>query len=75
MIDVTKRQGSVAMFLRLWMVLLVSYAIVQFAFNLLFFGWIDLRTAAWQELLAVPFGQSVVYWMITRRGRAARAPA
>ena len=63
------KRGSVGVFLRLWVVLLVSYAFVKFAFNMIFFGWIDLRTVAWQELLAVPFGQSIVYWIITRRAR------
>ncbi|MBI4516406.1 MAG: hypothetical protein HY699_11395 [Deltaproteobacteria bacterium] len=58
-------------FLRLWFVLFFSYLLIKFVFNLIVLDWIDLRRAALQELLVLPLGQSVVFWLITWRRRAA----
>ena len=53
-------------FLRLWFVLGFSYFTVKFVFNLLFVG-IDLRPVAFWEILVVPLGQAIAYWVVTRR--------
>jgi hypothetical protein len=64
-----KQYSSWGAFLRLWVVMLFSYLTIKFLFNLFVLGWIDLRRAAFQELLFLPLGQSVVFWMVTRRSR------
>jgi hypothetical protein len=56
-------------FLRLWFVLFLSYSTLKFTFNVVVAGFIDLRPVAFWELLALPFGQAIVFWLITR-GRA-----
>jgi hypothetical protein len=69
--QVQKRSPSaLAVFLRLWVVLFVSFCPIKIIFNLLVMGWIDLRPAAFQEVLLVPLAQAVVFWLITRRARA-----
>ena len=57
-------------FLRLWFVLLLSYSTLKIVFNVLVAGYIDLRPVFLWELLALPFGQAIVFWLI-KRGRAA----
>ena len=57
-------------FLRLWLVLAFSYVTIKFAFNLGIMGWIDIRPVAFLELALIPLGQSLVFWMITRRARS-----
>ncbi len=59
-------------FLRLWFLVFLSYAIIKFVFNLVVMGWIDLRWTALLELLCLPFGQTVVFWFVTRRVRRAQ---
>jgi len=56
-------------FLRLWFVLTFAYFTTKFLFNLGIMGWIDLRPVAFLELVLVPLGQSVVFWIVTRRAR------
>jgi hypothetical protein len=63
-------QSKVASFLRLWLVLLFGYLGLRFALNLLLLGAIDLRRAFFIELLTIPLGQSVVFWVVTRRARS-----
>jgi hypothetical protein len=46
-----------------------SFSLIKIAFNLLILGWVDLRPAAFQEMLVLPLGQSVVFWIVTRRSR------
>lgn len=58
-------------FLRLWFVLVFSYFTLKFAFNIAFAGYIDLRPVAFWEALVLPFGQTIVLWLITR-GAATR---
>jgi hypothetical protein len=58
---------TVATLLRLWLVLAFSYVLLQIAFNLLVLNRIDLRVLWFQQALFIPLGQSVVYWLITRR--------
>ena len=56
-------------FPRLWFLLFFSYVGLKFAFNLAVMGYVDLRPAAFSELLLVPLGQSLILWLVTRRGR------
>jgi len=56
-------------FLRLWFVMAFSYFFLKFIFNLAVLGWIDLRRVALLELVLLPLGQSVVFWLVTRRQR------
>jgi hypothetical protein len=60
-------------FLRLWLVLFFSYCTLKFAFNVGVAGYVvvDLRPLTYLELALLPFGQTIVLWLITR-GRAAR---
>jgi hypothetical protein len=53
-------------FLRLWLVLLLSYSTLKFVFNVVVAGYIDMRPVAFWELLALPFGQAIVFWLVTR---------
>ena len=66
----TQRQPGVTTFLRLWIVLGVSYFFVNLILDLLVFGWVDLRPRALWELLFLPLAQSVLFWWVSRRGRA-----
>ena len=56
-------------FVRLWFVLGFAYFLTKFLFNMAVMGWIDLRPVAFLELALVPLGQSVVFWLVTRRAR------
>ena len=58
-------------FLRLWVVMAFSFVSVKILFNLIVLGWVDLRPTAFKELLVLPLGQSLVFWIVTRRSRAA----
>jgi hypothetical protein len=62
-------------FLRLWLLCLFSLGLLKVLFDLLIFGWIDLRPVALLELLLLPLGQSVVFWLVgARRQRAPESP-
>jgi hypothetical protein len=63
----TKHAGWGA-FLRLWVVLAFSFVTVKLLFDLLHPGYIDLRSSTLVQLVAVPTGQAVVYWLVARRG-------
>ena len=62
-------------FIRLWLVVLFSYALIKFLFNLAVFGWIDLRDVVLLEIVVLPLGQALVFWFITRRVRYAEQVA
>jgi hypothetical protein len=62
-------RGSMGAFARLWAVMLFTYFTVKFIFNLVVLGYLDLTHAAALELAIVPFGQAVLFWLITRRAR------
>ena len=68
-----QRPASWGAFLRLWLLLLFSYDLLKLLFDLSAYGYVDLRRAALVELVALPFGQAVIFWLVTRRGRAAAA--
>lgn len=56
-------------FLRLWLVMAFSFLLIKLLFNFVVLGWVDLRSTAFKELLVLPLGQSIVFWVITRRRR------
>jgi hypothetical protein len=63
-------QSSVGRFLRLWFVLGFAYFTAKLLFNLAVMGWIwVIRLDALLEIVLVPLGQSVVFWIVTRRAR------
>jgi len=53
-------------FFKLWFFMFFTYLTIKVIFNLIFFGWIDLRRVALLELLILPLGQSIAFWAITR---------
>jgi hypothetical protein len=61
-------------FLYLWFVLLFSYVLLKLLFQVIVMGYFEWRpTIVLKELLWIPLGQSVVFWIVTRRGRAPHA--
>ncbi len=62
-------RSGLAAFLRLWVVLLFSYTLIRFLCNLALWGFVDASPQFVQEMLFVPSGQSIVFWLITRRRR------
>jgi len=65
-----RRLGSFGTFLRLWLLLFFSYAILKLLLDLVGPGYVDLRAVALGEMVALPFGQAIVFWLVTRGGRA-----
>ena len=61
-------------FLKLWFFMFFTYLTIKVIFNLLYFGWIDLRRATLLEVLCLPLGQAVAFWLITRVGRKKTDP-
>ena len=55
--------------LRLWVVLTFSYALLKLLLDLIYPGYVDLRTSALYQLLLIPTGQALVYWIVARRSR------
>ena len=64
-----KQYSSWGAFLRLWLVMFFSYFTIKFLFNLILQGWVDLRITAFKELLVLPLGQTIVFWLVTRGWR------
>jgi UPF0716 family protein affecting phage T7 exclusion len=62
-------------FLRLWLLVFLSYVTIKFVFNLIVMGWIDLRWTTLLEMVSLPLGQAVVFWVVTRRVRRAQRGA
>ena len=64
-----KSTSRIGNFLRLWFVLFFAYFTLKVIFNLLFYGWIDLRRIALLELLTIPLAQSILFRIMTRMGK------
>jgi hypothetical protein len=47
--------------------LLFAYVLVRFLFNLIVLGFVDARWEQVPEMFVVPLGQSIVFWLISRR--------
>lgn len=67
-----QRLQTVGRFLRLWFLLAFSFVLLKVALDLAVSGVIDARRTALWQLAAVPLGQSLVYWFVTRRARLGR---
>lgn len=63
-------RGSVALFLRLWLLMTFSYVTLTLLFDLLGPGYVDLREWSLLRLAVVPLGQALVFWLVTRRRSA-----
>lgn len=64
-----KKSSRLRRFLWLWFLMFVSYWVIRNGYNLLAFGLIDLRKTAFIELLVIPLGQSVLFWIFYRPAR------
>lgn len=53
-------------FFGLWLTLSLCYLVVTVGYDWAVFGWIDLRHTALAKLATVPFGQSVICWLVFR---------
>ncbi len=62
-------------FLKLWLFMFFSYLMVVLAFNLAYYGWIDLRHDAIVRLAYIPLGQAAAFQLLTypRRRKSASA--
>jgi len=57
-------------FLKIWFFMLFTYAVFKILFNDLFLsGLINLKQAALKEILSVPLGQAVAFWLVTWKKR------
>ncbi len=61
--------------LRLWLLLLFSYALVRFLFNLGLRGFIDFSPRVLDELLYVPLAETAIFWLLTSWLSERRTPA
>jgi hypothetical protein len=52
-------------FFKIWIILVFSYVIFRFGYNLVFYGWLDFRLYALIELVALPTGQAVIFFLVT----------
>jgi len=55
--------------LKIWVFMFISYLAILLAFNWAYFGWIDLRSATLIQILVMPTGQALAFWLLTRRSR------
>lgn len=69
-----ERSTRLAAFLRLWILMVFSYVILKLLFDLAGPGYADLRGRSLVQLVALPTGQAVIFWLVTRRTRKS-APA
>jgi len=67
---VAKWLAALGSFVRLWLILLLGYFGFKVIANLLIFRAIDLRQTFFVDLAIVPLGQSLVFWLVTRRMRS-----
>ena len=70
----SQKSSGLGAFLRLWFVLFFSYILIKFLFDLIVRGWIEISESAFQEILLLPLGQSIVFWLVTRWQRRKGAP-
>ena len=64
-----KQQPRWKKFLVLWFFLFITFLAMKIVFNLLVYGWIDLRQGAILEVLVLPLGQSLLFWFAYRFGK------
>jgi hypothetical protein len=56
-------------FIKVWFFMFFTYFTIKVLCSLILFGWVDLRRIAILELLLVPFGQSVAFWLVVKTFR------
>ncbi len=56
---------EVIVFLKLWLLMLLSYLMIVLAFDLAYYGWIDLRQEAIARLIYLPLGQAAAFQLLT----------
>jgi hypothetical protein len=58
-----------AALLRLWVVLAFSFVALKLLIELIYPGYIDLRSVTLLQFALIPAGQALVYWIVVRRAR------
>jgi hypothetical protein len=66
---IKKAISLVVEFLKVWFFMFFTFLIVKTLCNLLVYGLIDLRRVAFLEVMLVPLGQSVAFWLIVKTFR------
>lgn len=56
-------------FLKVWFFMFFTFVTVKVLCTLMIYGWIDLRRVALLEVLLVPLGQSVAFWLLVKSFR------
>ena len=56
---------EVMVFLKLWLLMLITYLVTVLAFDLAHHGWIDFRQDALARLIYLPIGQAVAFQLLT----------
>ncbi len=52
-------------FLKVWLVLGVSYLFLRVIYNLVFYGWLELRLFVLFEVILLPLGQAAIFCLLT----------
>lgn len=66
---IRKTVSLVVEFLKVWFFMFFTFLIVKILCNFLVYGLIDLRRVAFLEVLLVPLGQSIAFWLIVKTFR------
>lgn len=56
---------EIVVFLKLWLLMLITYLLIALAFDLVYHGWIDLRQDALARLMYLPIGQAAAFQLLT----------
>lgn len=62
-------------FLRLWLLLAFSYALVRFLYNLAVRGFVDIGARVLDELVYIPLLEAAVFWHLVRWSKGVDPPA
>ena len=60
---------EIVVFLKLWLLMLITYLLIVLAFDLVYHGWIDLRQDALARLIYLPIGQAAAFQLLTHPRR------
>jgi len=65
--NIHKKSGffQIKRFFIIWLLMLISFVPVRLGYNLVFFGWIDIRKFALLEFMVIPFCQALVFFLVT----------
>lgn len=64
-IPLSNFRKEVFVFLKLWLLMLITYLMIVLAFDLVYNGWIDLRQDALARLIYLPIGQAAAFQLLT----------